>query len=169
MTTASVAVTTLDIRGVSLVSREAGDGETLLYLHDELSTGWNAYLDLLAQRFHVIAPELPGFGDTERPDWIEDVADAAFFVADVVTQVGGGAPINIVGGSLGGWLAIEAALRGAPIARIVAGCSSGARRVWGLSWPRWSRATSSGFSASKPPTVGPLEFRTTSRPARIPS
>lgn len=127
MTTASVADTTLDVRGVSLVTREAGDGETLLYLHDELSTGWNPYLDLLAERFHVVAPELPGFGDTQRPEWIEDIADVAFFVADIATQVGDGASVNVAGGSLGGWLAIEAALRGAPIARIVAIGSPGAQ------------------------------------------
>ena len=127
MTTASIADTTLDIRGVPLVTREAGEGETLLYLHDELSTAWNPYLDLLAERFHVVAPELPGFGDTERPDWIEDIADMAFFVADIATQVGGGAHVNVVGGSLGGGLAIEAALRGAPIARLVAIGSPGAQ------------------------------------------
>ena len=127
MTAPSFARFELDIRGVPLVTREAGHGKTVLYLHDELSTGWNAYLDFLAERFHVVAPELPGFGDTERPDWIEDIADVAFFIADIATKVGDGAPVDIVGSSLGGWLAIEAALRGAPVARLVTLGSPGAQ------------------------------------------
>ena len=71
MTQATVAETTLDVRGTPLVTREAGGGSALLYLHDELSTAWNPFLDALSAKYRVVAPELPGFGDTERPDWAE--------------------------------------------------------------------------------------------------
>jgi pimeloyl-ACP methyl ester carboxylesterase len=129
VTQATQNQTTLDVRGVPLVTREAGSGPPLLYLHDELSTAWSPYLDALAATHHVVAPELPGFGDTARPDWAESVDDLAFFVADIVDAVdavGGGAPIAVVGASLGGWLALEAALRGARISRLVALGSPGA-------------------------------------------
>ena len=106
--------------------RQAGDGPPLLYLHDELSTGWNPFLDLLAERFHVVAPEIPGFGDTALPDWVETIADVAFLVTDVADVVGSGAPIAVVGASLGGWLALEAGLRGAAFSRVAAIGSPGA-------------------------------------------
>ncbi|MDA0799864.1 MAG: alpha/beta hydrolase [Chloroflexi bacterium] len=126
MAQAAVTQTTLDIRGVPLVVRQAGDGPPLLYLHDELSTGWNPFLDLLAERFHVVAPEIPGFGDTALPDWVETIADVAFLVTDVADVVGSGAPIAVVGASLGGWLALEAGLRGAAFSRVAAIGSPGA-------------------------------------------
>jgi len=126
LTQATVNQTTLDVRGVMLVSREAGSGPPLLYLHDELSTAWSPFLDALTANYHVVAPELPGFGDTARPEWAESIDDLAFFVADIADAVGGRLPIAVVGASLGGWLALEAALRGAPISRLVALGSPGA-------------------------------------------
>jgi len=123
---AAVIETTIDVRGVLLVVREAGDGKTLLYVHDELSTGWNPFLDLLAERFHIVAPEIPGFGGTALPVWIETIDDVAFLLADVADVVGGGVPIPVIGSSLGGWLALEAALRAAAFSRIAAIGSPGA-------------------------------------------
>jgi pimeloyl-ACP methyl ester carboxylesterase len=59
---------TIDIDGVSLFYREAGaaDAPTILLLH---GFGASSYMfrDLipqLAQKYHVIAPDLPGFGQT---------------------------------------------------------------------------------------------------------
>jgi pimeloyl-ACP methyl ester carboxylesterase len=123
---AAVTQITLDVRGVSVVVRQAGDGPPLFYLHDELSTGWNPFLDLLAERFHVVAPEIPGFGDTALPPWVETIDDVAFLIADIADMVGSGAPIMAVGTSLGGWLSLEAGLRGAPFSRIAAIGSPGA-------------------------------------------
>ena len=118
MAQATVTETTLDVRGIPLVAREAGTGPTLLYIHDELATGWNPFLDALAERYHVIAPEIPGFGDTALPEWIETIDDVAFFIADIADALGNGEPIAVVGASLGGWLAIEAGIRGAAFSRI---------------------------------------------------
>ena len=126
MVKVAVTETTIDVRGVSLLTREAGVGQSLLYLHDEISTGWNPFLDLLAKQFHVVAPELPGFGDTALPGWVETIADVAFLLTDAVDVVGGGAPLAVVGSSLGGWLALEAALRGANFSRIAVIGSPGA-------------------------------------------
>jgi pimeloyl-ACP methyl ester carboxylesterase len=119
MVQATVRKTILDVGGVPLVTREAGRGAMLLYLHDELSTAWCPFLDHLSQRFHVLASELPGYGDTERPEWIESVDDVAFLVADLAEAIGMGNPIAVAGSGLGAWMALEAAVRGARFSRLL--------------------------------------------------
>ena len=126
MAQTTVTKSTLDVSGLRLVARQAGDGPPLLYLHDELSTGWNPFLDLLAEHFHIVAPEIPGFGDTALPDWIETIDDVAFLIADIADVIGKGKFITAVGASLGGWLVLEAGLRGAAFSSIAAIGSPGA-------------------------------------------
>ncbi|MBL8742816.1 MAG: alpha/beta fold hydrolase, partial [Myxococcales bacterium] len=50
---------------------EAGreNPQSLLLIHGFLVTHaeWDDVLDDLAERYHVIAPDLPGFGDSEKP------------------------------------------------------------------------------------------------------
>ena len=108
---------TIDIPNATIAALRAGDGPRLLYIHDELSSAWTPFLDRIAERFEVIAPELPGFGCSERPEWAETIDDLAFAVADLADTL---APTVIVGASLGGWLAVEAAIRGASASALVA-------------------------------------------------
>jgi hypothetical protein len=63
---------TIDVDGLKLFYREAGASEApaLLLLHG-FPTSSHMYRDLipaLADRYHVVAPDLPGFGFTEAPD-----------------------------------------------------------------------------------------------------
>src|SRR5262245_9137756 len=60
-----------DVDGFSVFYREAGPkvAQTLLLLHGFPSAG-HMFRDLipeLADRFHVIAPDLPGFGQSDMP------------------------------------------------------------------------------------------------------
>lgn len=62
---------TVDVGGVSMFYREAGDPKapTVLLLHG-FPTSSHMYRDLipaLADRYHVVAPDLPGFGQTVAP------------------------------------------------------------------------------------------------------
>lgn len=56
-------------RGARVRFVEAGQGEPLLLIHDYLSSrlSWEDVIPRLAQRYRVIAPDLPGFGDSEKP------------------------------------------------------------------------------------------------------
>ena len=56
-------------RGARIRFVEAGQGPPLVLVHDFLSShlAWEDVLPRLAQRFHVIVPDLPGFGDSEKP------------------------------------------------------------------------------------------------------
>jgi pimeloyl-ACP methyl ester carboxylesterase len=61
-----------DVEGLNIFYREAGprDAQTLLLLHGFPSAS-HMFRDLvpgLADRFHVIAPDLPGFGQSDMPD-----------------------------------------------------------------------------------------------------
>ncbi|MDB5572650.1 MAG: alpha/beta hydrolase [Hyphomicrobiales bacterium] len=102
---------TLSLDGLSLRMRRGGSGAPLLYLHgtDGLSE-WPAFLDALAERYEVFAPDHPGFGGTECPEWMDDVSDLAYFYLDVMDALGF-RDARVVGHSLGGWIALEAAVR----------------------------------------------------------
>lgn len=62
----------VDADGVRVFYREAGDPQnpTLLLLHGFPSSShqFRALIPLLADKFHLLAPDLPGFGFTEVPD-----------------------------------------------------------------------------------------------------
>ena len=67
----AVAYKTATIEGVEIFYREAGDrgNPTLLLLHG-FPTSSHMFRDLmpaLAQDFHLIAPDYPGFGNSEQP------------------------------------------------------------------------------------------------------
>jgi pimeloyl-ACP methyl ester carboxylesterase len=63
---------TISINGLSIFYREAGEDHlpALLLLHGFPSSShmYRDLMPLLADRFHVIAPDMPGFGFTEVPD-----------------------------------------------------------------------------------------------------
>lgn len=93
--------------------REAGSGPAVVCLHCSASTSgqWRPLMDLLADRYHVIAPDLYGSGKTplwpaERPMWLDDqiaLLEPAFERA--------GDAFHLVGHSYGGAIALKAALR----------------------------------------------------------
>jgi pimeloyl-ACP methyl ester carboxylesterase len=105
------AATTIDVNGGRLALRRGGGGEPLLYLHgtDGL-TEWPAMLDRLAERYEVIAPDHPGFGASALPSCIDDVSDLAYFYLDAIAALGL-TGLHVVGQSLGGWIALEMAVR----------------------------------------------------------
>ena len=62
---------TVDVDGLPVFYREAGpaDGPVLLLLHGFPSAGhqFRELIPLLADRFHLVAPDLPGFGKSDMP------------------------------------------------------------------------------------------------------
>src|SRR6185436_16429418 len=74
-------------------------------------------IDALAQRFHVIAPDLPGFGESEKPSparyayGIEAFSEA---IADVIAAFGVGRA-SVLGHAMGGAVAITIAAQHAEL------------------------------------------------------
>jgi len=100
-----------EMRGCKLWLRRGGAGQPLLFLHGAHGlAGMQPALDALARNFDVLAPDLPGFGRSDAPDWIDDVADLAFFLLDLVKALDL-KRLNLVGHSIGGWAALEMAIR----------------------------------------------------------
>lgn len=56
-------------RGARIRFAEAGAGPPLILVHDYLASrvAWDDVMPRLAQHFHVIVPDLPGFGESEKP------------------------------------------------------------------------------------------------------
>jgi pimeloyl-ACP methyl ester carboxylesterase len=83
----------------------------LVFLHGAGGhTGWMPFLDELAARFAVHVPEHPGFGGSDDPAWLDEVADLAYFHLDLLSALGL-ERVHLVGTSLGGWVAAELAVR----------------------------------------------------------
>ncbi len=103
---------TVTVQGIATHLFEAGEptAPPLLYLHGtHLGNLWLDYHHALAQNFHVFAPDTPGFGLTERPDWMRDMSDYILFFRDLLDELGLEQAM-FVGHSLGGWMAAEIAV-----------------------------------------------------------
>src|SRR5579885_769567 len=101
----------VEMLGAKLHLRRAGAGEPLLLLHGPQGfAGLEPVVAALQQNFAVLAPDHPGFGRSDTFARIDDVADLAFFYLDLVAALGL-ARVHVVGHSLGGWIALEMAVR----------------------------------------------------------
>lgn len=110
----------VEVLGTQVAVRRAGSGPVVLYLHGHwLARRWLPFHDALAARVDLVAPDLPGFGDSARPAWLtgrEDVVLVLRALVDALTGDGagpGGADggrVHVVGHGLGGWLAADLAV-----------------------------------------------------------
>ena len=89
----------------------AGNGPPLLYLHGAGGPApWSPFFVELAKSFRVIAPDHPGFGRSGEPSWLAGIDDLAYFYLDFLAAQGLDR-VHLVGHSMGGWIAMEAAVR----------------------------------------------------------
>jgi len=99
------------VRGVKVRLFTAGEGPPLVFLHGAGGIErWLPFFDLLAARHAVMVPEHPGFGESDNPGWMRNVGDVAMYYLDFLDALGAG-PVDLVGQSLGGWIAAELATR----------------------------------------------------------
>ena len=101
----------ITVAGVTLDIAEAGQGQTLLFLHPgEGLQADRPWFQELAKHFHVIAPNHPGFGNSGLPDWFGTVDDIAYLYLDLARQLGLKDAV-LAGACFGGWIAAEMAVR----------------------------------------------------------
>ena len=107
-------------RGIQSRLLEVGEGPPLLYLHGAAGLlDPEPLLERLGERFRVLAPEWPGYGDAPGEEKLEDMLDFALHGCDVVDALGLEAAPHLVGHSMGGMIAAEmAALAPAQLDRL---------------------------------------------------
>ena len=96
-------------RGARCRVLEAGSGPPAVFLHGAGGLlADNPFLDRLAARYHVFAPELPGYGESTGEELLEDMLDFTLHGWDVVSALGLTRP-HLIGHSMGGMIAAEMA------------------------------------------------------------
>lgn len=98
-------------KGTSVRVLEAGEGQPVLFLHGAGGLlAENPFLDRLAARYHIYAPELPGYGESLGEDYLEDMLDFTLHTWDVIDELGlAGHHPHVIGHSMGGMIAAEMA------------------------------------------------------------
>jgi len=89
-TNQTIASRTAEVDGAKLHYLTAGRGTLLILLHGyaETSLMWRPIIPALAERFTVIAPDLPGIGDSDIPADGLDMKSAAIRIHDLAKSLG---------------------------------------------------------------------------------
>src|SRR5262245_64911979 len=88
---------------------ERGHRAPVLYLHGGAGIALDVpFIDLIARERRIIAPSHPGFGKSSLPDWLDSVDDIAHIYLELMDRLGL-TRTDVVGLSIGGWIAAEPA------------------------------------------------------------
>jgi pimeloyl-ACP methyl ester carboxylesterase len=97
----------IEIENIRWHFLEGGRGPTLLLLHGfgGRADNWDRLAPLLGPRFHLVIPDLPGFGESEPPDRLRfDIESQAERLSQFLDAVGIDRCL-VAGNSMGGYLA----------------------------------------------------------------
>ena len=98
----------LVLHGNRISYRIAGSGPVLLLIHGIASTAetWLPSMPLLARQYTVIAPDLPGHGESDKPPGDYSIGSLASTMRDLLIVLGH-ERATIVGHSLGGGVSMQ--------------------------------------------------------------
>jgi pimeloyl-ACP methyl ester carboxylesterase len=85
-----IASLTADVGGLKMHYLKAGHGPAVILLHGYTQTSlmWKPIIPRLAEKFTVIAPDLPGIGDSDIPKDGLDMKSAAIRIHELVKSLG---------------------------------------------------------------------------------
>lgn len=87
----------------------AGQGEAIVFLHGmAMADLWLPFHQQLANSFTLYAPDHPGFGLSDNPEWFDTMEDFVIHYIDLLNNLDLSS-VTLVGHSLGGWIAAELA------------------------------------------------------------
>ena len=91
-----------EVNGIRIHYRMAGSGDPVVLLHGfpETSNAWRKVMPALAEQYTVLAPDLRGFGDSDRPEIGYDKRTVAEDIHQLVHKLGLG-QINLVSHDVG--------------------------------------------------------------------
>ena len=98
----------LELHGDRVAYRDAGSGETLLLIHGMAGSSetWRAVIPQLAKKYRVIAPDMLGHGQSDKPRGDYSLGAFAVWLRDLLDELGV-TRATIVGQSLGGGVAMQ--------------------------------------------------------------
>jgi pimeloyl-ACP methyl ester carboxylesterase len=116
------------VDGVRVQILEAGKGKPLIYFHGAgASRGFDELLPL-AEKHRLIVPIHPGFGGSDDDLSINSVLDYVVHYAALFDALKLHEPVDLVGHSLGGWIAsLFAIFQGHRVHRLALACPAGLR------------------------------------------
>ena len=101
----------VEVDGCRTHLRRGGAGQPLVFLHGASGAPViQPFMEKLAERFDVLVPEHPGYGLSDEPEWLENIHDMAYFYLDFLESLDLSG-VTLVGSSMGGWIAMEMAVR----------------------------------------------------------
>ena len=107
---------TIDVNGIATNYHDVGEGAPVVLIHGSgpgvtAWANWRTTIPALSSKFRVIAPDILGFGYTERPDGVE--YNSATWTDHLVGLLDalGLDKVSIVGNSFGGSLALNIATK----------------------------------------------------------
>ncbi len=102
----------LDVNGDRIAYRDEGAGEILLLVHGMAGSSqtWRELIPLMARDYRVIAPDLLGHGDSDKPDGDYSLGGYATWLRDFMDAVGV-SRATVIGQSLGAGIAMQFACR----------------------------------------------------------
>lgn len=107
--TATSTETTATVAGQKLRILEGGAGTPIVTLHHSTgSVGFLPVHEQLAANHRVLVPDMPGYGQSQRPEWARDTRDLAILLNSALGKLGLSG-VTLVGFGLGGWVAAELA------------------------------------------------------------
>ena len=99
----------VEVAGTKLHVARAGGGRPVLVLHHDIgSPDRLLFYDELASHFEVLVPHHPGYGKSERPQWLRNVRDVAVLYQWLLSDLGV-ERASLIGLGFGGWIAAEMA------------------------------------------------------------
>jgi pimeloyl-ACP methyl ester carboxylesterase len=101
----------LTIQGHRIFYREEGAGRPLFLIHGIAGASgfWSDTLKVLGREFRAIAPDLLGFGDSDKPRLDYSIAGHRAILSELVHLLGADT-FDLVGHSMGGAIALDFAL-----------------------------------------------------------
>lgn len=99
----------VQVDGREVAVRRSGAGEPLLFLHGAgLTRQWLPFYDKLSERFELIVPEHPGYGDSPASPEMASIDDLVLHYDALLRTLNVERP-HVLGHSLGGWIAASLA------------------------------------------------------------
>ena len=98
----------LDLHGEQVAYLDEGHGEVILLLHGMAGSSqtWRSVIRPLSRTYRVIAPDLPGHGDSSKPRSDYSLGAFAALLRDLLDELGI-TQATIIGHSLGGGVAMQ--------------------------------------------------------------